>query len=710
MLEQPYVLYAYLDDLKTIKVKLASVLSQNLSVETCKLVDETTNEPLAIENVAFYGNVASSDLVAITLTEPPNVTHTLVVTLQEHGSTVVVPRNVLNDARYYYDGDDLGACYTPEATTFRVWSPTATSVSVLFYDSETGPLKKLIEMQPSDGGTWYVRAEENLVNRYYLYLVTIHGKTQTVVDPYARAIATNATRAMIVDLHETNPQDWQEDAHVTLAQPVDAIIYELHVRDFSIAENSGMTHQGQYLAFTEENTKGVEDVSTGIDSLKELGITHVQVLPVEEFASVNEYCPQQYNWGYDPRNYNVPEGAYATTPHGMARITQFKQMIQSLHRAGIGIVMDVVYNHTFAAYDSDFDRLVPQYYYRTNDEGYYTNGSGVGNELATERPMVQKFVRDSLKYWVQEYHVDGFRFDLMALLGIETMQKVAQDLHNLNTSLLIYGEPWTGGGSGLPEEQLLTKGRQKNLGIGVFNDGLRNNLDGSVFDAGSQGFVTGATGLVDSIKRGVEGSINDFTASPAETINYVTSHDNYTLWDKIARSNGQDSEEDRIKMDELAQAVILTAQGIPFIQGGEELLRTKQGNDNSYNAGDAINQFAWERKAQYHEVFDYYAGLIHLRKKHPAFRLPTAEAIQQHLTFLTSPLNTLMFELQEHANGDPWQRILVMYNPNRYEVNFPLPQGEWHIVATQGRVGEEILGQATEAVDVPPIACMILYQ
>lgn len=710
MLEQPYVLCAYLDNLKIIRVKLTSVLSQNLSVETCNLVDETKNEQLAIEGVSFSGNATSSDLIEVTLTELPDLTHVLVVTLQDHGSAVVIPRNVLNDARYYYDGDDLGTHLTADTTTFRVWSPTTTSVSVLLYDSETGPLTKLIEMQPSNGGTWYVRAEENLANRYYLYLVTIHGKSQTVVDPYARAIAVNAGRAMIVDLQETNPQDWQQDTHVKLAQPVDAIIYELHVRDFSIAQDSGMTHHGQYLAFTEEETKGVEGVSTGIDSLKELGITHVQVLPVEEFASIDEYKPQQYNWGYDPRNYNIPEGAYATTPHGIARITQYKQMIQSLHRAGIGVVMDVVYNHTFAAYDSDFDRLVPQYYYRTNDEGYYTNGSGVGNELATERPMVQKFVRDSLKYWAQEYHVDGFRFDLMALLGIETMQKVAQDLHTIDASLLVYGEPWTGSGSGLPEEQLLTKGRQKNLGIGVFNDGFRNDLDGSVFDAGAQGFATGAIGLVDSMKKAVEGSINNFTTSPAETINYVTSHDNYTLWDKIARSNGQDSETDRIKMDELAQAVILTAQGVPFMQGGEELLRTKQGNDNSYYAGDAINQFAWERKAQYREVFDYYAGLIHLRRNHPAFRLPTAEAINQHLSFLNSPLNTLMFELQEHANGDSWQRILVIYNPNRYEVSFPLPAGEWHIVATQERVGEEVLGQATEMVNVPPITCMILYQ
>jgi pullulanase len=710
MLKQPQVLHAFLEGSNIIVVKLSEVFSEPVQPDACLVVDQTTGEQLAVAEVAFFGNVPASDLLAVTLEELPDVTHILGFELQEHGRAIVTPRNVLNDARYYYGGNDLGASYTPNATAFRVWAPTASAVSVLLYNSETGPLTKLVEMHPSEGGTWYVQVQQNVLYWYYLYLVTIHGSTQTAVDPYARALAVNAGRAMIVDLQETHPAGWEHDKYVSLAHPVDAIIYELHVRDFSIAVNSGMTYQGQYLAFTEEGTKGPEGVSTGVDSLKELGITHVQVLPIEEFASIDEYVPGQYNWGYDPRNFNVPEGAYATTPHGLARIKECKRMVQSLHRAGIGVVMDVVYNHTFAVRDSDFDRLVPQYYYRTNYAGYYTNGSGVGNELATERPMVQKFVCDSLMYWAWEYHIDGFRFDLMALLGTETMQKIAQDLHSINPAALIYGEPWTGSGSELPGEQLLTKGCQKGLGIGVFNDGLRNALAGSVFDGGTQGFVTGATDLIDAINKAVEGSINEFTAGPGETINYVTSHDNYTLWDKIAYSNGQDSEEDRIKMDELAQAVIMTAQGVAFMQGGEEFLRTKHGNNNSYNAGDAINAFDWGRKAQYKEVFDYYTGLIRLRRNHPAFRLPTAEAIQQHLAFVTSPLNTVAFELRGSANGDSWASILVIYNPNRYEVTFSLPAGNWNIVATQGRVGEEVLGQATEMVEVPPICCMILYQ
>ena len=651
-----------------------------------------------------------TDLVAVTLAEAVNVADTLVVALNGHGQNSVTPRNVLNASTYNYMGDDLGCVYTPEATSFRLWAPTASDVQVLLYNSELGSLTRQEAMQRGEQGTWYVQAQGNLDNWYYLYLLTIHGDTHTAVDPYARAISVNGVRGMIVDLATTHPMGWDTDTYKTLAQPVDAVLYELHVRDFSIEQNSGMTNKGRYLAFTERGTKGPDEVVTGVDSLLQLGISHVQVLPVEEFASVDENAPDQYNWGYDPRNYNVPEGAYATTPHGTARINEFKQLVQCLHKAGIGVIMDVVYNHTFATLDSDFNKIVPHYYYRTDYAGYYTNGSGVGNEIATERPMVQKFVRDSLKFWLQHYHVDGFRFDLMALLGVETMKKVSEDLHALNPSVLIYGEPWTGGGSALPGGQLATKGQQKGLGFGVFNDDMRNALVGSMFDAHNQGFPTGAWHLADAIKTGVMGSINTFTADPGETLNYATSHDNYTLWDKIALSNGSDPEYDRILMDQLVQAIVLTSQGVPFIQGGDEFLRTKGGNDNSYNAGDAVNQFVWERKSQHSDVFNYYAGLIHLRNNHPAFRMSLADDVRKHLTFLSSPDNTIAFQLTGHANGDAWSNIIVIYNPTKANAVVTLPEGSWTIVGTQGHVGETALGQAAGTVVVPGIACEILYQ
>jgi pullulanase len=568
-------------------------------------------------------------------------------------------------------------------------------------------------MRRGEYGTWYLTVRENLENWYYLYQVTNYDQTQTAVDPYVKAVATNAQRGMILDLRKTNPEGWEADPHIDLTDAVDAIIYEVHVRDFSIHENSGMQYKGKYLAFTEQETTGPGQIATGVASLKELGITHIQVQPVTEFASIDETKPDQYNWGYDPRNYDVPEGAYATTPHGTERILDYKKMIHSLHEDNLGIVMDVVYNHTFAIQISDFDKIVPHYYYRTDIAGNYTNGSGVGNEMATERPMVQKFVGDSLKYWVNEYHINGFRFDLMALLGVATMSKVVEDLHSIDPHLLLYGEPWPGGASGLANDQLLFKGRQKGLRLGVFNDNIRNGLIGSVFDAQAQGFASGANGAsgsVDVVRRAVEGSINDFTSAPGETINYVTSHDNMTLWDKINASNAAASEEQRIWIDMLAQAVIMTSQGVAFMQGGEEFLRTKSGNDNSYNAGDAINQFDWARKAQYKQVFDYYAGLIGLRRRHPAFRLPTADLIRQHLTFIDSPDNTIAFCLQDYANGDRWKHLLVCYNPNQHDIMLPLPDGNWTVVVTQGKVDEQGIETVSKTVCVKEISCMVLYQ
>ncbi len=651
-----------------------------------------------------------SDLLAITLADAPDITDALLVTLAERGQNSVVPRSVLNNVRYQYTGDDLGDTYTSEATTFRVWSPTASDVQVLLYNSEMGALTRQVAMHKSDQGTWYARAEGDFANWYYLYLVTIHGVTQTVVDPYVRAIAVNGIRGMIVQLAATNPNEWETDAHKTLANPVDAVVYEVHVRDFSIHQNSGMTNKGRYLAFTERDTKGPDDVVTGVDSLVQLGISHVQLLPVEEFASVDENAPDQYNWGYDPRNYNVPEGAYATIPHGTARVTEFKRLVQSLHQANIGVILDVVYNHTYVTFDSDFNKLVPQYYYRTDYSGYYTNGSGVGNELATERPMVQKFVCDSLRYWMQEYHVDGFRFDLMALIGVSTMKRASEELHTLNPNALLYGEPWMGGGSALAGAELVTKGQQKGLGFGAFNDDMRNALVGSMFDAHNRGFPTGSVGQGGPVKTSVMGSIDSFAAAPGETVNYATSHDNYTLWDKIAISNGDDTEYDRILMQELVMAIVFTSQGQPFIQGGDEFLRTKNGNDNSYNAGDAVNQFDWGRKARHHDVFDYYAGLIHLRNNHPAFRLRSADDVRKHLNFIGSPDNTVAFQLTGHANGDAWTNIVVIYNPTRANAIIVLPEGSWTIVGTQGHVGEASLGQAAGTVVVPGIACIILYQ
>lgn len=735
MVGQSSVVNAYLENDTRIVVKLADPLTLPFEASDVTMTDATTGKTIPVINVALpqaftidpSGDVqqllgtpgeqrpiasagVQTDLVEVVLTGAPDVTHSLYIALNGYMQGPVTPRNVLNGEKYLYHGDDLGNTYQPEATSFRLWAPTASDAQVLLYESETGPIQRQLAMQQRENGTWYAQVSGDLQHWYYLYQVTVHGVTQYAVDPYVKAIAVNATRGMIIHLPETNPPRWHEDGYVALERPEDAIIYEVHVRDFSINPNSGMANRGKYLAFTERGTTGPDNVATGVDHLKELGITHVQLQPVQAFASVDEHDPNQYNWGYDPRTFNVPEGVYATTPHGTARITEYKQMIQSLHTEGIGVIMDVVYNHTFAWYYSDFDKIVPQYYYRTDNAGNYTNGSGTGNEIATEQPMVQKFLLDSLAYWVREYHVDGFRFDLMALLGTDTMRKVYERLSAINPHILLYGEPWAGGTSSLPANKLLTKGQQKGLGLAVFNDHIRDSLCGSVFDRTARGFATGAWGLIDSIKRAVAGSIDDFTASPQETINYVSSHDNYTLWDKITLSNPDDAEADRIKMDELAQAANLTSQGIAFLQGGEEMLRTKGGNSNSYDAGDDVNQFDWSRKAHYWKVWRCYAGLIHLRRYHAAFRMRSARDIRAHLSFLASPENTVMFELSGHANGDSWENMLVIYNPNKIDIPCPLPPGNWTIVVSQDRISEDYLGRASGRVIAPAISCMVLYQ
>ncbi|GCE31729.1 pullulanase [Dictyobacter alpinus] len=710
--QKPRVSNAYLEARQTVVAKLSTPISFPYAAADVTVTDTTMGKAIPVTGIVPQTGNASSpaDLVTITLGVAPDVTHKLELGLKDIKANVITPRNVLNDSLYTYTGNDLGNHYTPLFTTFRIWAPTASDVKVQLFNSETGAITKTVPLRKAEKGTWKGLAIGNLKNWYYLYQVTVLGETQTAVDPYATAIAVNGTRTMIADLKATNPGGWRSDRHQTQAHPEDAVIYELHTRDFTINPNSGVKNNGKFLGFTETNTKGPDGVSTGVSSLKELGVTDVQIMPAYGFASIDETRNDQYNWGYDPRNYNVPEGAYATDPHGTTRITEFKQMVQSLHKQGIGVIMDVVYNHTFSTKISDFDKIVPGYYYRTDFSGSYTNGSGTGNEIAAERPMVQKFIRDSVKYWVNEYHVDGFRFDLMALLGVDTMKKVAQDLHTINPGIQIHGEPWTGGTSALPEDQLLTKGKQKGLKLAVFNDNLRNGLDGNVFDRSAQGFATGATGLTDVIKKGVEGSINDFTASPRETINYITSHDNMTLWDKIAASNPDDSVTDRIKMDELAQAVVMTSQGIPFMQGGEEMLRSKGGNDNSYQAGDAVNQFDWSLKAQHKDVFSYYSGLIKLRTSHPAFRMTSAEQIKQHLAFLNSPANTIAFMLKDHANHDAWKNIIVVYNPNKTSAEVALPNGNWKMVATDNKIGQQVLGQATGNVAVAPISTMVLYQ
>ncbi|EOD00787.1 type I pullulanase [Caldisalinibacter kiritimatiensis] len=666
----------------------------------------------------YLGKV--TNLFKITLKEDVDFTEGIVVDHKDFKEKDVVMRKVLELPEFTYTGNDLGANYNKDYTTFKVWSPVAEEMKVVIYDKYNDNEGKVYLMNKGENGVWELTLDGDYKNKYYNYKVTIDGIEKETPDPYAKGATANGEKGMIVDFESINPEGWENHKLPESIKPTEAILYEMHVRDFSVDENSGITYKGKYLAFTEEGTKGPNGVSTGLDHLKELGITHVHLLPVYDFASVDETKEGQYNWGYDPYLYNVPEGSYATDPYdGTVRIREFKEMVKTLHENNIGVVMDVVFNHTYSVGNSPFDILVPKYYYRTAADGSYTNGSGCGNETASEKPMMRKFIIDSVKFWATEYKIDGFRFDLMALHDIDTMKEVVKELKKINPNIIIYGEPWTGGNSALSPMKQLRKGKQKGLGLAVFNDNIRNAIKGDN-DGTGVGFVNGGYGLVNEVKKGIVGSIryNDsiqsFTDSPTETINYVSSHDNLCLFDKFEKSNKHDTEEARERMNKLALSIVLTSQGIPFIQGGTEILRTKQGVHNSYNSGDEINKIDWSRKSKYKETFDYIKGLIKLRKSQKVMTLDNAEDIRNSLQFIDTPNNSVGYLLNSNFKGD-YKHLIIIHNANREEIKIKLPlDGEWNAIANEYEVNQDKVtkGQKsfTNEVTVPALSTYILYQ
>ena len=635
----------------------------------------------------------------------------------------------------YYQGDDLGAVWTIEETRFRVWAPTAEQVVLHLY--RTGDQDDLFQnyvLKKAARGTWVAVSPGNQNGIYYTYSVTVDGETYETVDPYARAVGVGGRRGMIIDLVSTNPGGFAKEKKPELVHSTDAVIYELHIRDFSIDPSSGMNHKGKYLAFTEKGTTNSNPDITGVDYLKELGITHVHLLPAFDYKSVDEtrLSEPQYNWGYDPLNYNVPEGSYSTDPyHGEVRIIEFKQMVQALHQSGIRVIMDVVYNHMMDHIDSNFNRIVPGYYYRLTPEGYFSNASGCGNETASERAMMRKFIIDSVLYWTKEYHIDGFRFDLMGVHDIKTMNELRKALNEVEPGLLIYGEGWTGGMSTLPDWDRATKEniRHMDKAIAAFNDNLRDGIKGSTFEHKQKGFITGREGMEDTIKFGVAAatqhdwidyskvlySNSPWANEPTQVINYASAHDNLTLWDKITLSTQGDSREDRIKMNLLSAAIILTSQGIPFFQAGEEFLRSKplnkegtQFDDNSYSSTDTVNSLKWNSITDNKEVVDYYRGLIAFRRTHSALRMTTTQEVEANLRFLKwlDP-NLIAFIISNPIEGE----LCVIYNANRYEKLVHVPEGEWKIYIKGNRAGTEILDTNTGGiVTIEPISAMVMIR
>jgi pullulanase len=621
---------------------------------------------------------------------------------------ITTPKYTSFDDYPVYDGNDLELTYSAQSSKFRVWTPTATKVKILLYDNgNEGGAYKTLDMSRSEKGTWTLKVNEDLKGKFYTFQVKIGEKWfDETPGMWVKATGVNGKRAAIIDFADTNPADWENDVRPPLKNFTDIMLYEVHMRDFSMASNSGMKHKGKFMAFTERGTKNSFGEATGIDHLKELGITHVHLLPVFDFASVDEtkLNENKYNWGYDPVNYNVPEGSYSTNPYNpVTRIREFKQMVQSLHQSGIRVIMDVVYNHTSKGKGSNLDLLVPGYFYRQNADSTWSNASGCGNETASERAMMRKFMIESVVYWATEYHVDGFRFDLMGIHDIETMNAIRAALDKIDPTIFMYGEGWTAAGSPLAEDKRSIKKNAKQLdNIAVFSDDIRDALKGSWMHSQIPGFVSGIDSLEESVKFGIVGatqhdsidyskliySKEPYVNNPTQIINYVSCHDDMCLVDKLKASKPTDATDDElVRFNKLAQTIVFTAQGVPFIYSGEELYRTKKGIHNTYQSPDSINQIDWNSKSSYKDIFNYYKDLIALRKAHAAFRMPTQEMVQQHLKFINMhTTNVVAFTLTDHVNDEVWKEILVIYNGNRKAVPLQIPAGEWNLICYDGQI------------------------
>lgn len=586
----------------------------------------------------------------------------------------------------------LGAICTPDETIFRVWAPTAKSVTLRLYECPIGGKPRLIPLARHRDGTWDTTLLGDWRGAYYTY--TADGRDprfdpqRELIDPYARAVTAHDGRAIVV--YDRTPVADRPTFPIS-----EAVIYELHLRDFTIDPDSGIQRRGRYLGLTEmgAHLTGRLDIPTGLDHLLELGVNVIQLQPICEFH--NDESNDRYGWGYDVVHFQSPDGWYATERWDARRVSEVKRMIDALHRRGLRVTLDMVFNHTYESIIKhrvySFEGLVPGYYYRLRQDGSYWNGSGTGNEFRSEAPMARRLIVDTVTYWATEYKVDGFRLDLLGLIDIETMRQVVAALRAIDPQILIYGEPWAGGTTPI---EITWKGKQRGEGWAVFNDHFRDALKGHVFDARATGFVQSGISIP-AVKMGIRGSIEDFAASPLESINYVECHDNHTLWDRLQISTidqAQVGDFDRRAMDRLAAAAIFTAQGIPFIQAGQEFLRSKGGDHNSYDKPDAVNMVRWRQKAEHYDVFKYYRGLISLRRAHPLFRLESAEEVDRAVRLLDDHLGMVVpdgciaYMIEDVTGRDTWARALVLLNGRGKIAEFSIPEGRWEIYGDDKRV------------------------
>lgn len=622
--------------------------------------------------------------------------------------------------------------YSPIETKFTLWAPTAEEVRVLLYDSgNEGSAYQTLSLEMGEDGIWNTSIKEDLKGKFYTFNVKVNGKwlgdTPGIM---AKAVGVNGKRAAVIDLRSTDPEGWANDVRPLLKDYADIIVYEMHHRDFSLDSVSGIRNKGKFLALTELGTTTSQGEKTGIDHLKELGVTHVHILPSYDYASVDESKPDkaQYNWGYDPQNYNVPDGSYSTDPYKPdVRIKEFKQMVQALHKAGIRVVLDVVYNHTFNTEESNFERTVPGYFYRQTKDGKPANGSGCGNETASDRAMMRKYMVESVLYWINEYHIDGFRFDLMGIHDIETMNEIRAAVDKIDPSIFIYGEGWAASAPQLDQEELAMKANiYKMPRIAAFSDEMRDGLRGGWDDDRKGAFLIGQPGHEMSIKFGLVGAvkhpqvINDsvnyskepWALQPTQMISYISCHDDMCLADRLKATMPDATDEERASLHKLAETFVFTSQGVPFIFAGDEMMRDKKGIHNSYNSPDSINTIDWRNKTIHHDVFDYVRELITLRKNHPAFRMGDADKVRQYMEFLpVEGSNLVAFILKDNANGDSWKNIIVAFNSRKEPAKLSIPAGRYTIVCKDGKIKQSGMGQVSgNEIIVPARSAMIIHQ
>ncbi|WP_404468742.1 type I pullulanase [Sutcliffiella horikoshii] len=706
---------AYLDEMDKITILLPSG-SYNGESAFFTLTNQESTYPLEIIDRKTLQN----SVKYICKTNTPISIGSKYMILDEHGRKTdlqigAVIRSEAFDEAFFYEKDDLGALYQKGETSFTLWAPTASAVKIKLVapKSKEGIFYSLIR---EEKGIWRITVQGDLEGFHYTYLVCVNLVWREAVDPYAIASTINSEAAVIIDKERINVP---KVPMLPFMDATDAIIYELHVRDFSSHPKSGMIHKGKYAAFTEDQIEESDIGITGVSYLQSLGVTHIELLPLNDFGGVDEAEPDKdYNWGYNPLLFNVPEGSYALDANDpYSRILELKNLINTLHHKDLRVIMDVVYNHVYVREDSSFEKIVPGYYFRHDEHGMPSNGTGVGNDIASERKMVRKFILDSIRYWLQEYDVDGFRFDLMGILDVQTMNAVKEAVSIIKPGAIILGEGWELNTPLAADRKAMILNAKKMPGISFFNDMVRDSIKGSTFNLFDRGFALGNTHKTTLLKQSLAGSVQiepnhkGLFLEPTQSINYIESHDNHTMWDKMAVCNSHEDEETRIKRHRLATSVILLSQGIPFLHAGQEFFRTKGGEENSYKSPDSVNSLDWERKKRYEENVDYVSGLISLRKAHKALRLSTVTEIKKHVRFPYEKGSMLMYHLSDVKQYGKYNHFLIVFHNGTNTENVSLPlSGEWEVLVEGTIAGDSPIRKVNKEIQVPPISTVVLAQ